>query len=602
MLNYQMSKDMKKLLMMVCLTVMALSASAEDLTLTVPELEPKLTYGETMTYRPELSLHVTTTDVMAAPKAWSPDFDFFKSKTNPGVKPYKFMDEMTFVGVPLFVAGLAIKGDKAMFRVNNKDGKKNTQLLTDFKTGIDDYTQYFGPALTVGLKLGGYEGRSDWPRLLASAGMSYGIMAALVNGIKYTAKEMRPDGSQANSWPSGHTATSFVGATLLHKEYGLTRSPWFSVAGYGVATATGVMRVLNNRHWVSDVMSGAGIGIISTELGYALCDLMFKGKGLLRNDLETDSGNPSFFGINMGVGIGGKSIEFSEGDLVNIDDYKAAGFSFDSNENESLEFRASTVVDAEGAYFFNKYVGIGGRFRVRAMSAKSFGQYADISTEDPAYMWLGVVADPYVKAGQVDELFAMTGEPLRSMEGVVKSDHLAEFTGSVGFYFNIPVTKRLAIGTKFLVGRSLTQELDIDAHAEGDIMDINYDMTVRNGALTDMNLSTPTTTGQQFDHTWDYLTIGANSSTSYGTGISLTYRYKSNFSWKIFCDYDYTKKTYTLKVDPLNFMQEGLTKQALSLVSNPLASDYSLLLNSMEYKKDKKMNYFTLGLSFLVNL
>ena len=120
------------------------------------------------------------------------------------------------------------------------------------------------------------------------------------------------------------------------------------------------------------------------------------------------------------------------------------------------------------------------------------------------------------------------------MEGVVKSDHLAEFTGSVGFYFNIPVTKRLAIGTKFLVGRSLTQELDIDAHAEGDIMDINYDMTVRNGALTDMNLSTPTTTGQQFDHTWDYLTIGANSSTSYGTGISLTYRYKSNFSWKIF--------------------------------------------------------------------
>ena len=388
----------------------------------------------------------------------------------------------------------------------------------------------------------------------------------------------------------------------MHKEYGLTRSPWFSVAGYGVATATGVMRVLNNRHWVSDVMSGAGIGIISTELGYALCDLMFKGKGLLRNDLETDSGNPSFFGINMGVGIGGKSIEFSEGDLVNIDDYKAAGFSFDSNENESLEFRASTVVDAEGAYFFNKYVGIGGRFRVRAMSAKSFGQYADISTEDPAYMWLGVVADPYVKAGQVDEIFAMTGEPLRSMEGVVKSDHLAEFTGSVGFYFNIPVTKRLAIGTKFLVGRSLTQELDIDAHAEGDIMDINYDMTVRNGALTDMNLSTPTTTGQQFDHTWDYLTIGANSSTSYGTGISLTYRYKSNFSWKIFCDYDYTKKTYTLKVDPLNFMQEGLTKQALSLVSNPLASNYSLLLNPMEYKKDKKMNYFTLGLSFLVDL
>ncbi len=224
---------MKKLLLMLCLAAMTLSASAEDLTLVVPELEPKLTYGETMTYRPELSLNAPSMDVMAATNDWKPDFDFFKSKTNPGVKAYKFMDDMTFVGVPLFLAGLAIKGDKAMFRVNNKNGKPNTQLLTDFKTGIDDYTQYFGPAMVVGLKLGGVEGRSDWPRLLASAAMSYGLMAALVNGIKYTAKEMRPDGSTANSWPSGHTATSFVGATMLHKEYGLTRSPWYSVTSYG---------------------------------------------------------------------------------------------------------------------------------------------------------------------------------------------------------------------------------------------------------------------------------------------------------------------------------------------------------------------------------
>ena len=57
------------------------------------------------------------------------------------------------------------------------------------------------------------------------------------NSENLTAKEMRPDGSTANSWPSGHTATSFVGATILHKEYGLTRSPWYSIAGYSLATA-----------------------------------------------------------------------------------------------------------------------------------------------------------------------------------------------------------------------------------------------------------------------------------------------------------------------------------------------------------------------------
>ena len=230
----------------------------EPLKLEVPEIKAEL-------------VSIPETDVLtldmkmpeASPKM---DFDFFKSKTNPGVKPYKFMDDMTFVGVPLFVAGMLIKSDKAMFRVNNKNGKKNTQLLTDFKTGIDDYTQFFGPALTVGLKLGGYEGRSDCPRLLASAAMSYGLMAILVNGIKYTAKEMRPDGSTANSWPSGHTATSFTGAELIRIEYG----PEAGGCAYAVAAGIAFMRLYNDRHWLNDVVGGAGFGILSARVGYWL--------------------------------------------------------------------------------------------------------------------------------------------------------------------------------------------------------------------------------------------------------------------------------------------------------------------------------------------
>ena len=329
----------------------------EPLKLTTPEMKPELVLGE-MPANPfainKRGMESTYSEVQTQ----GMDFDFFKSKTNLGVKPYKFMDDMTFVGIPLFVAGWAIKGDKAMFRVNRKaedGGKKNIQLLSDFKTGIDDYLQFFGPTAVVGLKLAGVEGRSDWPRLMASAALSYGFMAGFVNGIKYTAKEMRPDGSTANSWPSGHTATSFVGATILHKEYGLTRSPWYSVAGYGLATATGVMRVLNNRHWVSDVMSGAGIGILSAELGYAVGDLLFKGKGLLRNDLEMDFENPSFFSISMGVGLGSKDIDFQVSDVVDSHIY-GTDYLQELLTSEQIQFRAATVVDAEGAYFFNKYV------------------------------------------------------------------------------------------------------------------------------------------------------------------------------------------------------------------------------------------------------
>ena len=290
-----------------------------------------------------------------------PDFHFFKNTTNYSIKPYTFIQDQTWVGIPVFIAGWIAKSEKKAFQQNYKNSNTRIRLIKyNFHSEVDNYTQFSGIALTAGLKMAGVEGRSSWPRLIASSLASYGVMAAFVNGIKYSAKEMRPDESTKNSWPSGHTATAFVGATILHKEYGLTRSPWYSIAGYTVATATGVMRVLNNRHWISDVMSGAGLGILSGELGYALCDLMFKQKGLLRNDIILDKENPSFFSISMGFGLGSKDLDFEE-----------------DGEKASIKFRAATVVDAEGAYFFNKYIGVGGRLRVRAQSAKDFGDFAN---------------------------------------------------------------------------------------------------------------------------------------------------------------------------------------------------------------------------------
>ena len=595
----------------------------EPITFEVPEMSVSLAnYSEQSSNTLDLSTpSVTTLEVPEMKVNTKMDFDFFKSKTNPGVKPYKFMDDMTFVGIPLFVAGWALKGDKAMFRVNAKaeqGGKKNTQLLTDFKTGIDDYTQFFGPAMVVGLKLGGYEGRSDWPRLLASAGMSYAIMAGLVNGIKYTAKEMRPDGSTANSWPSGHTATAFVGATLLHKEYGLTRSPWWSVAGYGVATATGVMRVLNNRHWISDVMSGAGIGILSTELGYAIGDLFFKQKGLLRNDLILDNKRPSFFSISMGVGLGNKDLEFES-----------------DGETRNIKFRAATVVDAEGAYFFNKYIGVGGRLRVRAQSAKDFGDFTDYVSWEDWYAWDGLRLtyqamrpDEYPIDVDDDENMMKfmnnigydtsseeawnANAPVTNIYGTVKSDHITEFTGSVGVYFNLPLSNHFSLGTKALIGRSITQELDIDGHAEGNVKDINYSVTLDNSpkmkqadgdpTLVINTLEYPNNTGEKWTDEWEYLTIGAKSSTSFGTGISLTYKYKSNFSWRLFCDYDYTRKDFTAKYDPFHFMEKGVTTGAGVLMESVCDYGDGMGFQPREYKRRKHMNYFTLGLSFLVNL
>ena len=490
---------------------------------------------------------------------WKPDFAFFKSRTKEGLKPYKFMDDMTFAGVPLFIAGIIAKSEKNAFKQQTKHS-----LITNFKTGIDDYTQFFGPAAVVGLKLGGYEGRSDWPRLLASAGMGYGIMALLVNTIKNSAKEMRPDGSTANSWPSGHTATAFVGATLLHKEYGLTRSPWFSVAGYGVATATGVMRVLNNRHWISDVLSGAGIGMVSGELGYALCDLLFKGKGLLRNDIYGSPSvidHPSFFSISMGVGFGSRDLDFNMEEL---------GFAEDMN----MKFKASTAVSAEGAYFFNPYIGVGGRLRVKSTPIKGWNNITDFAWQDVASIY---------EMTELDQEFMDDMETeINDVDFVIESDHLTEFAADLGAYFNLPLSDRFALGSKLLVGRSIMQELSLDAKMTGK----EYKPGDTKGNPQ----------GNEFSLEWDYFKVMANNTMKFGTGISLTYAYKKNFSWKVFLDYDVTRKKYTMEYN-YGGIPLAMFPSAFENMTDQEYMDNFMMTKSI----NKTMHSFVLGASFAVN-
>ena len=586
---------MKNLALIIAFIASVVSGSAENylnqepLKLQVPELQPELVK---VTKTP---LDYQLNNMAVSPKM---DFDFFTSKTNPNVKANKAMDDLSFAGVPLFLAGIAIKGDKANFRQDYGNAHANTRLLTSFKTRIDDYTQFFGPAMTVGLKLGGVEGRSDWPRLFASAAMSYGIMAGFVNGIKYTAKEMRPDGSTANSWPSGHTATSFVGATLLHKEYGLTRSPWYSVAGYGVATATGIMRILNNRHWISDVMSGAGIGIMSTELGYALSDVLFKNKGLLRGDLEGVSDRPSFFAISMGMSYGLKNLTFHDSD----EQYAGDNDFDEDSEAFNVDFHTASVVDIEGAYFLNKYVGIGGRLRVRAMTAKGWSNFIEDAKSDRKDLESSLADIIDMASSMPTQTIKNEMQNLTTLEEYsIESDHLTEFSANVGLYFNLPLSSRFALGSKLLIGRSMTQELDINAHYQGDTKNMAYDMNISDGYAdpdkNDMSLIVKDfySTNNPYDIEWDYLTLGGNNSTNFGTGLSLTYRYKSNFSWRLFCDYDFSKKEYTLTADPLRYLKVGTPN--ISSLFDMLGAP----MDPIVYKKEKNVSFFTIGASFAVN-
>lgn len=179
----------------------------------------------------------------------------------------------------LFFCGRTVSAQVRLPSFDESFRTMKFNAVGDLHYGIDDYTQYAPAALTLGLKICGYDSRSSWGRMAVSDAFSVAVMTAVVNGVKYTVRRPRPDGTSDNSFPSGHTATSFMTAAMLHEEYGW-RSPWFSFGGYAIAAATGISRVINDRHWMSDVIAGAVIGTASVKLGYWLADLIFKDRYL----------------------------------------------------------------------------------------------------------------------------------------------------------------------------------------------------------------------------------------------------------------------------------------------------------------------------------
>ncbi len=148
---------------------------------------------------------------------------------------------------------------------------------------VDDYLQYT-PAISVyGLRLAGVKSSHNLRDQTIAMARSYIITATVVRSSKRILNVWRPDGSNNKSFPSGHTATAFVGAHLLFREY-KDVSSWIGISGYAVSTSTGVLRVLNKKHWVSDVIAGAGVGILSVELAYLMLPVFQQTLGLKDTD------------------------------------------------------------------------------------------------------------------------------------------------------------------------------------------------------------------------------------------------------------------------------------------------------------------------------
>jgi hypothetical protein len=223
--------------------------------------------------------------------------DFPDSIAKPAVKNLTFKTKQLIIPAAFLTYGIvALESD--YLKDLNTELRNELKENIDEKASIDDYSQY-APALAVyGLNIFGIKGKNSLADRSIILGTAYLFMSTSVLSLKKITRIERPDGSSRTSFPSGHTATAFMAAEFLWQEY-KDVSPWYGVAGFVVATGTGFYRIYNARHWISDVIMGAGIGILSTKAAY--WTFPFVKNKIFRSKKNTNVIMPFYNGKQQGI-------------------------------------------------------------------------------------------------------------------------------------------------------------------------------------------------------------------------------------------------------------------------------------------------------------
>jgi len=170
----------------------------------------------------------------------------------------------TFVPASLIGVGLLI---------NNSDFERNFQtdlrdkVGNDYELPIDDYILFVPIVQMYAADAFGMKAKNHWFDQTKYLFISNVVSTGVSELLKATISKTRPDGTDTDSFPSGHSTIAFTNAAVLQHEF-QDASPVFAYSGYAFAATTGVFRMLNNRHYLSDVLVGAGIGIFVTQLVY----------------------------------------------------------------------------------------------------------------------------------------------------------------------------------------------------------------------------------------------------------------------------------------------------------------------------------------------
>lgn len=206
-----------------------------------------------------------------------------------------------FVAAPALLTsyGLLTIGNKDLFISSQDVYEFRQQNFSNFHSTIDNYMPSVPIAAVYLLNLVRVKGKNNFINRTILIAIATPISDKITHMLKSSTAIARPDRSDFESFPSAHTAAAFVAAEFLHQEF-KDKSMWYSIAGYTTASMVGAFRILNNKHWMSDVFVGAAIGMLTVKSLYVVYPWLL-GK-LKRNKKENAvTIMPSFNGSAKGL-------------------------------------------------------------------------------------------------------------------------------------------------------------------------------------------------------------------------------------------------------------------------------------------------------------
>ncbi|WP_321480497.1 phosphatase PAP2 family protein [uncultured Bacteroides sp.] len=176
----------------------------------------------------------------------------------------KTVVKRSILPLSLITVGTLISGSHLEKQI--KKELRDGDGVIDYSIPVDDLIQYIPIAEIYIADALGVKSKNHWFDQTKYMLISNAITAALTHGTKFLINKRRPNGSPY-SFPSGHSSFSFTNATVLYEEFH-DSSPVFAYSGYFLTSLVGSLRVINNKHWLSDVLAGAGLGILVTRMVY----------------------------------------------------------------------------------------------------------------------------------------------------------------------------------------------------------------------------------------------------------------------------------------------------------------------------------------------